>query len=192
MLLPPHAHFLSDQFISFPEGKNISCAEMKLIISKFNCQHFINNEEFSKQNTKSQTIGILYSGIFKGVSTCANGDKKIRALFFEPYNNVVVDCYSFENDVVSNQSIFSRKKSTLLVISKYDLNELSRMIPNFGILMRKMLTRSCEAHAHLRIEYELLTPIEKKQKLNTSFPHLITELTREEKAFLTGAGKNIF
>ncbi len=191
-MLSAYSDCLIAFFTSTPEGKNFSCADMDLIISKFNCVTFKNNEEFCGQNKICGEVGIIYSGIFKAESTYANGEKKIRAMFFEPYNSVVVDCYSFENGVVSNQRIVSRIESTLLVISKYNLNYLSRTFPDFGIIMRNMLTKSCEAHKLILMEYEQLSPLQKRQKFDACFAHVIDDLTREEKAFLTGAGKNIF
>ena len=120
----------------------------------------------------------------------AREENKIRAMYFEGFNNVVIDCNSFGKNNVSRFGIYSRKESTLLTISETDFNDLCRTLPLFDLIGRNMLTDSCNAHQNWLLNIEHLESDEKLKWFKANFPKEDSDFYDIEKMFLLDISKN--
>ena len=185
-----HQQFLMDYIRSYSAGMLLTEDALCQIVRKFQINTYANKERFSEQGNVSNTVGVLYSGLFKITSVNKNGEDYLRDFCFAPYNPVVGDWDSMMSHLCSAASICSRRTSEVIMIYEEDLNLLCNQFPHFNMVCKCMMSNSGKARKELLVAYEDYTSIEKRSFFMIAYPLSCPLITQENMTQYFGLSKN--
>jgi len=184
--------FLVDFFRAQPDGNLLSWNELKGYINCFNTRLLYENEEFSSNQNRATTVGLVYSGLFKCVSATVGNKEKVDDLIFPGYNNVIADWDNFIDRSPSQHRIVCATTSLIIEISEHKFKSLCNHNPFLNSVTTKMIYQSCTAKQKLMKQYEGLDNKAIQQKFEATYPGITNWLTFIELAEFFNKHNNAF
>lgn len=141
---------------------NFSEKELDLITSKFDRQIIAKNELFLREGEICKKVAFVESGTLILSQTLDTGNEHI--LDFFALGDMISDYYSFLKKIPSDANIKALKESSLLVITKEEIELLYKTVPNFQKLGRLLSEESFIQLAE-GLKNATLPPIERYERL---------------------------
>ncbi|WP_028298641.1 MULTISPECIES: Crp/Fnr family transcriptional regulator [Olivibacter] len=129
--------------------------ELEIISSKFERQTILKNELFIREGNMCNKIAFVESGAL--ILSQASESGKEQVLDFFTSGNMMSDYYSFLKNIPSEVNIKALKSSSVVIISKIDIEQLFEEIPNFQKLGR-LLAEKYFIEQVEKLKYGVLTP----------------------------------
>jgi len=141
---------------------DFSKEELDLIASKFDRQIIEKNKLFLREGEICKKVAFVESGALTLSQTIDTGDEHILDFFTS--GNIISDYYSFLKSIPSETNIKALKESSLLVISKKDMDSLYKTIPKYQKLGRILAEESFMQLAEI-LKNASLPPIKRYERL---------------------------
>jgi signal-transduction protein with cAMP-binding, CBS, and nucleotidyltransferase domain len=150
------------------------------------------NEYFIRYGKKMNKIGILYDGILVSRFSDSKGKEVASKFYFPKGDKLVVDYYSFVNQLNSEEEIQAIENSILLVINYTDYKKLSEKYSFFDRLIKKFAEESyLKALKRIR-DFQLLKAKERIENFNKTHKEIINKLKITDKSSYLGVSRNIY
>jgi CRP-like cAMP-binding protein len=141
---------------------NFSPEELDIIVSRFERQVIEKNKLFLGEGEICKKVAFVESGTLILSQTLDSGDEHILDFFMQ--GNMISDYYSFLRNIPCDANIKALKESSLLVMSKKDMEFLYKTIPNYQKLGRILAEESFIQLAE-SLKNASLPPIKRYERL---------------------------
>jgi CRP-like cAMP-binding protein len=118
---------------------NLNKQQTDLIISKGQTLQLKKEEYFSEAGKTPKQVGFVVKGVIRGCYYNNKGDEITRCFISE--NSLVCDYVNFEANTSSTEYLQAITDCTLLVFSKNNWEELSKIITGWDSIKNKMVQR---------------------------------------------------
>jgi CRP/FNR family transcriptional regulator, anaerobic regulatory protein len=122
---------------------SLTSEQFNIISTKLEILHLEKGDMFSEINKRSNRLGILFKGLLMAkYESQSDGEERVSRFFYPPRNIIVTSFESFSQGTVANEGIEAIEESFLFCISKEDLEELYRIIPELNLIGREIAEQS--------------------------------------------------
>ena len=150
------------------------------------------NEYFVRYGKKMNKIGILLDGTLVSRFSNSQGKEIASKFYFPKGDNLVVDYYSFINQLSSEEEIQAIENSKLLIIDFDNYNSFIQKFPFINRMIKEFAEQSYLKALNRIREFQLLDAKERVEKFNKTHNEIINKLMIKDKSSYLGITRNIY
>jgi len=159
---------------------------------KFQAQIIKENDFFIQYGKRMNKIGILYEGLLISRYTNNEGKEVASKFYFPKGDNLVVDYYSFINQLNSDEEIQAIENSKLLTINYDDYNFLIKEFPQLQNMIKEFAEQSYLKALNRIRDFQLLNTKERIRKFIKTHNPIINRVMIKDKSSYLGMTRNIY
>ena len=158
----------------------------------FKAETIKKNGYFIRYGNRMNKIGILYEGVLVSRFSNSSGKEVASKFYFPKGDNLVVDYYSFINQLNSEEEIQAIENSKLLIINFDAYNSFIQKFPFANRMIKEFAEQSYLKALNRIREFQLLNAKERVEKFNETHSEILNKLMIKDKSSYLGITRNIY
>jgi CRP-like cAMP-binding protein len=156
------------------EYYKISNLDWEISIKYFKPEFYTANTFFLKQDTISDKLGFVKSGLLYSFVYNVYLDE-VTTHFFQA-GDVVISIESFNNQVPTTENIFVFENAELLTITYSDIKELYKAVPIWQQICKDVAEMKNKDLINRTLQFQTLSATERYQQFCKKFPEIIKKV----------------